>query len=195
MKLRVFVDDITALVKGRNKEVTEMAKKEMKKLKEEVEEKGFKLSVEGKSKMIASCGFLENELNQFSEEGVTLADSVETLGVDLRTKVKSEEEEMQGEVFTRKEKEGIPKELHEGGRQEVAACRHDASKDVVSACSRDGSHGKVKIEETDGSCCGRGEHDLFVFVHGSIRPSSGGGAFHHGHSVLGRRSLDWKMAA
>ena len=39
--------------------------------------------------MIASCGFLKNELSQFSkEEGVTLADSVETLGVDLRTRVK-----------------------------------------------------------------------------------------------------------
>ena len=94
LKLRVFVDDITALVKGKNKEVTEMAKKVMKKLKEEVEKKGLKLSVtenckEGKSKMIASCGFLENELSQFSkEEGVTLAESVETLGVDLSTRVK-----------------------------------------------------------------------------------------------------------
>ena len=51
----------------------------MKKLTEEVEKKGLKLSVtengqEGKSKMIASCGFLEDELRQFSEEeGVTLA--------------------------------------------------------------------------------------------------------------------------
>ena len=59
-----------------------------------MEKKGLKLSVtddgkEGKSNMIASCGFLENELTQFSkEEGVTLADSVETLGVDLRTRVK-----------------------------------------------------------------------------------------------------------
>ena len=94
LKLRVFVDDITALVKGRNKEVAEMAKKVMKKLKEEVEKNGFKLSVTehgkaGKSKMIGSCGFLENELSQFSrEEGVTLADSVETLGGDLRTQVK-----------------------------------------------------------------------------------------------------------
>ena len=36
--------------------------------------------------MIASCGFLENELHNFSkEEGVTLAESVETLGVDLGT--------------------------------------------------------------------------------------------------------------
>ena len=38
--------------------------------------------------MIASCGFLEDELRQCSKEGVTMADSVETLGVDLRTKVK-----------------------------------------------------------------------------------------------------------
>ena len=67
----------------------------MKKQKEEVEKKGLKLSVtengkEGKSNMIASCGFLENELSQFSkEEGVTLAESVETLGVDLRTRVRN----------------------------------------------------------------------------------------------------------
>ena len=93
LKLRVFVDDITALVKGMNKEVAEMANKVMKKKKEEVEEEGLKLSVtgngkEGKSKMIASCGFLENELSQFSKEGLTLEDSVETLGVDLRTRVK-----------------------------------------------------------------------------------------------------------
>ena len=64
-----------------------------------MEKKGFKLSVtenwkEGKSKTIASCGFLEDELRQFSkEEGVTLADSVETLGVDLRTRVKMEAKE------------------------------------------------------------------------------------------------------
>ena len=50
--------------------MAEMAKKVMKKLKEQVEKKGLKLSVtengsEGKSKMIASCGFLENELSQF----------------------------------------------------------------------------------------------------------------------------------
>ena len=92
--------------------MAEMANKVTKKLKEELQKKGLKLSVteygkEGKSKMIASCGFLENELSQFSkEEGVTLADSVGTHGVDLRTRVKSsgakrksEEEEMQGEVL------------------------------------------------------------------------------------------------
>ena len=39
LKLRVFADDITVLVQGRNNEVAEMAKKVMKKLKEEVEKK------------------------------------------------------------------------------------------------------------------------------------------------------------
>ena len=43
LKLMVFVDDITALVKGRNKDVSEMAKKVMKMLKEGVEKKGLKL--------------------------------------------------------------------------------------------------------------------------------------------------------
>ena len=66
----------------------------MKMSKKEVEKKGIKLSVtvngnEGKSKMVAACGFLEDELRQCSkEEGVTMADSVERLGVDLRTRVK-----------------------------------------------------------------------------------------------------------
>ena len=40
LKLRVFVDDITALLRRKNKVVAEMAKKVMKKLKEEVERKG-----------------------------------------------------------------------------------------------------------------------------------------------------------
>ena len=39
--------------------------------------------------MIASCGFLDDGLRQCSKEkGVTMAGSVETLGVDLRTRVK-----------------------------------------------------------------------------------------------------------
>ena len=47
--MTVFVGDITALVKGRIKDVAEMAKKVMKKLKVEVEKKGLKLSfTEGK---------------------------------------------------------------------------------------------------------------------------------------------------
>ena len=82
-----------------------MTKKVAKKLKEEVERKRLQLPVtengkEGESKMIASSGFLENALRQFRrKEGVTVADRVETLGVDLRTRVKEvgstgEEEEI-----------------------------------------------------------------------------------------------------
>ena len=40
LKLRVFVDDITALLMEKNKEVAEMAKKVMRRLREEVEKKG-----------------------------------------------------------------------------------------------------------------------------------------------------------
>ena len=39
LKLRVHVDDLTALVRGRNKVVAEMAKKVMKKLREEIQRK------------------------------------------------------------------------------------------------------------------------------------------------------------
>ena len=65
-----------------------MAKKVMKRLREEVERKSLKLSIsangkEGKSKIIASCGFLVEGPRQCSKEGVAMADSVETLGVDL----------------------------------------------------------------------------------------------------------------
>ena len=73
----------------KNKEVAELAKKVMRKFKEEVEKKGLKLSItekrkEGKSTMVASCGYLEQKLRECSkEEGVTMADSVETLGVDF----------------------------------------------------------------------------------------------------------------
>ena len=46
--------------------------------------------------MKASCGFLEDELRQCSkEEGVTMALSVETLGVDLRTRVQKLESKEQ----------------------------------------------------------------------------------------------------
>ena len=77
----------------RNMEVVEMTKKVMRKLKKEVGERAQKLSVtengkEGKSKIIASRGSLEEKLRECSqEEGQILADSVETLGVDLRTKI------------------------------------------------------------------------------------------------------------
>ena len=43
LELRVFVDDTTVLMNGRNKELVEMAEKVLKKLKMEVEEKAFEV--------------------------------------------------------------------------------------------------------------------------------------------------------
>ena len=84
----------------------------MQKCKEEVEEEGLKLSItengkEGKSKMIASCGYLEEKLQGCSkEEGVRVADSVETLGggledqsQEVRSKRKSEKKELHCEIL------------------------------------------------------------------------------------------------
>ena len=100
---------------------------------------------------IASCGFLEDELRQCSKEGgVTMADSVETLGVDLRTRVKNsgaKEEARRKTCNVRfsliKKNKAFQKNCLKVGGQEVAACRHDASKNMGNACSRDGSQGKV----------------------------------------------------
>ena len=112
-----------------------MAKKVTKRLREEVEKKGprFQLTSvtengkEGKSKMIASCGFLENEL-----------------GVDLRTRVKklgAKEKARRKKCKVRfsiiKKNKSLGK-FHEKGCQEVAMCRHDAhtrEKGQSSACT------------------------------------------------------------
>ena len=115
----------------------------MKKLKEDVEKKGRKLSVtengkEGKSEMIASCGFLEEDLRQFSrEEGVTLADSVGTLGVDLRTRVnrlgakeKARRKKCNVRLSIRKKHKAFRKKYMKVGGQEVVTCRYDASHDL-----------------------------------------------------------------
>ena len=68
---------------------------------------------------------------------VTMADSVETLGVDLNqsqevgSKRKSGKEEVQGEIIAHQEEQSLPNVLHEGGGQEVAENRYGTSKSVV----------------------------------------------------------------
>ena len=84
----------------------------------------------------------------------------ENQGPDVGGKRKSEEEEVQDDILDHQEEQGLPKELHEGGGQEVATSGYGASKNVESACSRDGSHGKAKFEEADGSSRGQKGHDL-----------------------------------
>ena len=100
--------------------------------------------------MAASRGFLENELRQFSrEDGVTLADRVETLGVDLRKRVKR----FRAREKARRKKCKVRFSLVKKNKafqkscQEVVTCGYDASKDLGSPCSGDVSHEEVKIKE------------------------------------------------
>ena len=91
----------------------------------EVEGKGLKLSItengkEGKSKLIVSCGYLEGTLRECSkEEGVTMTESVETLGVELRTRGRAEEKARRKKCRVRfspsSRKKSFPEEFHEGG--------------------------------------------------------------------------------
>ena len=108
--------------------------------------------------MIASCGFLEEELRQCSKEGgVTMAaDSVETLGVDLEPESTVwERKEVQSEILAYQQEQGIPEEPREDGGQEVATSGYGASKDVVSSCSGMVPHRKIKLEKADGSSSGK----------------------------------------
>ena len=59
------------------------------------------------------------------------------------------------------------------GVKKLLRARMIPAKNIGSPCGWDVSHGEVEIEETDGSCGGKKEHDLPVFVHGSIRPGGG----------------------
>ena len=56
-------------------------------------------------------------------------------------------------------------------------------------------HEGVKTKETDGSGCGQKSTTSLSLSMEAYGLEEEGGAFHHGHPVLGRRSLDWKMAA
>ena len=128
--------------------------------------------------MIASFGFLEDELREFSrEEGVTLADCLETPGVDLRTRVKrlgAKEKARRKKCKVRfsltKKSKAFQKKLHESVCQEVDTCRYDASKDLGSPCNGDISHGEVNIEKDRWQLLQeKKEYDIPAFVHGSIR--------------------------
>ena len=100
--------------------------------------------------------------------------SVETLGVDLRTRVKklgAKEKARRKKCKVRfpliKKNQAFQRNYMKVWRQEVVTSGYGASKDLESSCSGDRSHGKVKIEETDGSSSsGQKEYDLVVPLHG-----------------------------
>ena len=80
---------------------------------------------------------------------MTIADSVETLGVDLRTRVKklgAKEQARRKKCKVRfsnfQKRKSVSEGVHEGGSQEVVTSGYDASKDLASPCSGVGSHGE-----------------------------------------------------
>ena len=157
-----------------------MAKNVTKKWKEEVEKKGLTMAVtdkgkEGKNKMIASCGFLEEDVRQCSIEGVTTADSVETLGVDLRTgvkrlgvKEKARRKTCKMRVSLIKKNKPFQKNYMKMGVKKLPRAGYGASKDVERACGGGGPCRKINIEETDGGSSRQIEYHFTVCVHGSI---------------------------
>ena len=106
--------------------------------------------------MIASCGFLEDELRQCSkEEGVTMADSAETLGVDLRT----EKETVQSEILAHQEEQGLSKEQHGGGEKLSRAGMMPARTWGVHAVEM-ASTERLKLRRQMVATAGKKEYDL-----------------------------------
>ena len=169
----------------KNKEVTEMAKKVMRKLKEEVEKKGLKLSItekgkEGKSKMIALCGFLDEKLRECSREGgVTMAGRVETLGEDLRTRVKK----LGVKDKARRKKCKVRFSLIKKNKASHKSYMKVGVKGMLRAAMmpartwRMAPTERLKLRRLMAAAAGKKEYNLVV----------------HWPPALGRRGVDWKM--
>ena len=91
--------------------------------------------------MIVSCQWRTSQANSVKVEGVILADSVGTLGVDFRTRVTR---------LGAKEKSRRKKVHSRSSRRmksfQSATCEKEygTNKSVESACSGDGVHRKIK---------------------------------------------------
>ena len=97
---------------------------------------------------------------------MTLTDSVETLGVDLRTRVKR----LGAKEKARRKKCKVRFSLTFQKNYMKAGVKKSGMMPARtwSSCSGDVSHGKGKIEKTDGSSRGKKEQNLSVLVHGSF---------------------------
>ena len=152
------MDDITALVKGRNKDVAEMTKKG-----EEVERRR-----RAKRPQVVSHGKWEGRKEQHgcvvwfpggraasmqhgrkSDDGRRCRNAwsvLENESQEVGRKRKSEQKEMQGEIDSRaSRKTSLPQELHESWVQKIVENGYGASKSVESACSGDGHHRNIQI--------------------------------------------------
>ena len=106
---------------------------------------------------------------------------------------------MQGEVLAYKEEKSIPKELHECWCQEsVVASRYDASKGLKNPCSGDVSprRGNTKRRQMVVVAGKKGTTSLCLFMEAyGLEGKEEEELSTMPNSVLGRRSLGWKMAA
>ena len=131
--------------------MAELAKKVMKKLTEEVERKGLKLSVtRPKREKQDDCvmrlfgGRAASVQQTWSDAGRlgNVGCRLEKKSQELGSKRKSEKGEMHSEILACQEEQGLPKKLHEGGSQEVVTSGYGASKNLESSCSGDSSYEK-----------------------------------------------------
>ena len=99
-----------------------------------------------------------------------VTDSVETLGVDSRTRVRR----LGAKEKARRKKCNVRFSLIKRNKAfqksyvKVVSRRCYDRYDMDSSCSGDGSHGEVETEETDGSSSRQKEYDFSVPIHGSI---------------------------
>ena len=118
---------------------------------------------EGKSTKIASWGFLQDEMRQHSKERVTMADSVETQGVDLRTRDKKLGAKGKARRKKCKVRFSIIKKNKTFQKNymkvvSTSCCmRARSQQGPGESRSGDGSHGEVEIEETHGTSSSRQE--------------------------------------
>ena len=177
--------------------MAELAKKVMKKLTEEVERKGLKLSVtRPKREKQDDCvmrlfgGRAASVQQTWSDAG-----RLETLGVDLRTRVKK----LGAKVKARREQCIVRFSLVKKNK----AFQKNFMKMGVKKLLRAGMvpartwrvHAVEIAEETDGSSSWKKAHRIPVLVHGNLWLRSGRGTLHFGYSEWGRGSLERKMAA
>ena len=105
----------------------------------------------------------------------------------------SEKEKVQSEILAHQEEQGLPKELHEGGGQEVATCGYDASKDLGVHAVEMAPTERLKLRRQMAEAAGKKSAtslSLFMEAYGlEVRR----GTFYFDHPVLGRRSLDGEM--
>ena len=62
---------------------------------------------------------------------------------------------MQSEILAHQKEQGLPKEPHEGGGQEVATCGHDASKDLGECTQWEWLTEKLKLRRQMAAAAGK----------------------------------------